>query len=382
MKKQLAITLMAALLAIGMSTTVIAEESESSQVEIEVDSTVQLDVKPDQLDYTDVGSGADNALEPGEMVEVSDEGFEHIDVLNVGSDRLDLIDASADIPDSQPFGTEEEDGAVHNTGNLVTMSLATVDEEEDFRDDLVAGLNVEESNRYLNRVEFFEDNPPEFIQTPETGEDQELDGETLNPDDIEVGRFRVGELDYYFVMVNEDGTSGTYSGGLLIAQTPTTPEELGTFDFSEDGDDYSLEEFGSTASDIAQIDSSQDFVHAVDDTSDANGEQLRDGSNAVDPLPDGEWEVREYAVYVDETEDVTIRTTFNTNAESPSGSTFGEDTSLSGQSFILDAGGQVDEALQPGENFPLNVGVHVPNGIDADSIEEGTVTLSAEGFEE
>lgn len=380
------------MLTLGLVTTVSAE-SQNTDVEVEVDSTVQLDVKPDRLEYT--SAGEEGILNPGETREVSDEGFGQIDISNVGSDRLDNIYAESDLPGAQPFGTEVatgEDENFHNTGNFVTFSLETVQESEDFRSGLTTGLNTVEDSHYLNRVEFFEDTPPEFIQTIGTGDEtfsEDLihsgSGDaTIDPEETHVGRFRVGELDYFFVVYDEDadGNLENADAWMAIAEVPTTPDELGTFDFTSDGEDFTLFEMGTDSNDFNQLETSQDFVNPTG--VDASGEQLRDGdsSNIPTEWDDDEYEVRTYEVYVDALDEAAVRTRYNVEAPSPDGRTADDDTD-GVQQYILDADSESDnqeEALQPGENFPVDFGVQVPNGVDAESIDEGTVTLNAEAY--
>jgi hypothetical protein len=81
-----------------------------------------------------------------------------------------------------------------------------------------------------------------------------------------------------------------------------------------------------------------------------------------------------------------VRTTFNVQQEVPGGydseGTDGDDnwrvpTQVDGaQEYILDATSQ-SNALQPGENFPIDFGIQVPQGVDQNAIQEGTVTVIA-----
>lgn len=391
MKRQLALTTFAILLTIGMISTATADEE--TDVTVEVDEEVQLDVKPDNLDFTASGPEEESELSPGEQREISDEGFEHIDINNIGSQRLDNIYAEAETPAEQPFGTDG-DTVLHNTGNFIALSLETVNTET-FRDGLETGVSGQEDFHLLNRVEFFEDNPPEYIQTQEgagdLGDDQgdgESGGINVDPEHTHVGRIRVGELNYFFVVYEEETTELENPDQVVvaIANTPEAPSEIGTYDFTEDGDDFSVFEASSSSSDIAIIDQSQEFVNPVGvDTEDVAGETLREGDEAVDTSSltgeSSDYEVRSYNLYNDFNGNGAMhRTRFNVDVESPSGSSYGTNTDQA-QEYILDSNGNQDEALQPGENFPVDFAVQVPNGVDAEAVDPGTVTLNAEAFQ-
>lgn len=363
-------------------TSIAVAESEETSVSVDVDDTVQLDVKPDNLAYTEVGSGTDSALEPGEQVETSDDGFEHIDIANIGSDRLERIYAEATFNGDNPFGTTPDDDVDHDTGNLVLMSTETA-QSYDISDR--GGLADVSDPHYLNRVEYFEEESPEYIQTHEEGDEpgfSEDTGESVSMSgeiqDVGVGRFRVGEASYFFTYYETDATDEEV---LLVGNTPETPTELGTFNFVEGGEeDFTVIGLESgTATDTHVHQTAFSLVSFDVDSADYDGEALLDGNGGEDSPTDLDTEEREYNFYVDRNDgdELVARTRFNVEFETVNTE---EGIVTSGiQQYLL---GDVSEteALQPGENFPVDVGVQLPNGIDNQQIESGEVTFNAQAY--
>jgi len=383
MKKELTIAFLAVGLTIGMASMATAQQSQDTDVDVEISGVTQLDVRPSSLAYT--SSGDEGALEPGDARTTSDLGFEHIEVENIGSERIGNIYAQGTMHTDQPFGTDTDDDSslVHNTGNFVTVSLETA-QSYDF-----AGLSDVETKHHLNRVEYVEDNPPTYIQTEES-EFEYTDGGFDDIASVEVGRFRVGGAEYFFV-IYELQNDGTY---MAIGNAPHTSTVLGTTDFTNDGEAYSIEELedDGSASGLSII-NSQDFVSFDTESSNYTGQELIDGGDEQfdgATVGDGDDEIdasdidaefRTYNLYSFEDRYV-VRTKFNIEQSSPDGSEWTESTSgTGGQEYILDAD-NIAETLQPGQNFPIDFGVQVPLGVDQEGIEEGTVTVISETFDE
>lgn len=390
MKKELTIAILAVGLTIGMASLATAETLEQeTEVDVEISGVTQLDVRPSSLSYTDTEDT--DALSPGDARTVSDLGFEHIEVENIGSERIGNIYAQATMHDQQPFGTDTDaDGnLVHNTGNFVTMSLETANRASyDFGGELSDVDNM----HYLNRVEYVEDNAPTYIQV----EDGDFDyGEGQDAvDEADVGRVRVGGAEYFFVVYTLD-SDGTY---MAIGNAPHTSTVLGTTDFTSDGDGYSVEELDSSdtsVSDLSKI-SSQRFVTFDTESEDYVGQDLiADGDALIDPEDDSETtgegddeisasditaEVRNYNLYYDEEDNFLVRSKFNVLQSAPDEDWTADEDASGGQEYILEAD-SISESLQPGDNFPINFGVQVPQGVDQNAIEEGTVTVISETFE-
>ena len=376
--KKLASTISAALLvavlAVGLAATGAAEESdEETTVDVEVGSVTELDVRPTSLDYTD----SEEDLEPGDMRTESDLEFEHIEVENIGSNEIGNIWTEANMPTEDPFGDEE---ASHNTGNFVTVSLATAqDESYGFGGE----LSDTEEMHYLNRVEYFEETAPTYIQTLEEGDEYAGTGDDVNTEP-EVGRFRVGGAEYFFVYFETANDQI-----LLIGDAPHTSTDLGTTDFTNEGDDYS-EELLTNSDDETEITgvyqvTEQDLVDFDTDSEDFEGQRLiEDGNENFDDLEidpeDIDASVREYNLYVDSNDDFVTRTRFNVEQQNPEENERTALTTSGAQEYFLDASSS-SESLQPGENFPINFGVQVPLGVDAGDIDSGSVTVFSEAFE-
>lgn len=388
MKKELTVALLAVGLTIGLASSVTAQSSQQTDVDVEISGVTQLDVRPSNLAYTSSGQG--DALAPGDSRITSDGGFEHIEVENIGSERIGTIYAQATMPDEQPFGTytsDPENDPVHNTGNFVTMSLDLANNGGyGFGDELSSA----DTMHHLNRVEYFEENPPTYIQTIEPSDSNNFDQTSSEVTSVDVGRFRVGGADYFFVIYGQ----GTGDDQILIGNSPHTSTVRGTSDFTNTGSDYSTEALSSApdTSGVFQV-TGQDFVSF--NTSDGNytGQTLIDGGNeqisGTELATNISAEFRSYNLYVVPGQDYITRTRFNVQQQSPgynssenegtSNYQFQDESGTGEQEYILQAGTE-GEALQPGQNFPINFGVQVPNGVDQTAIEEGTVTVVSDTY--
>ena len=404
MKKELTIGLLTVALTVGLASMASAEdiEDQETDVDVTVDSVTQLDVRPSALSYDNVA--------PGTQVTSSEEGYEHVDIENIGSTRIREITAQATMPLDQPFGANlEEDGTtvLYDTGNFVQLSLETAQGLSSVQDELAGevpqdgdGGNDQQVSHYVNRVEFFEENPPEYITI-----DTDAGGSDA---DHEVGRFREGDVEYFFQLSHEGAGSGTEDDEmeLRIGRAPHTSTQLGTVDF-EDGDfiafdedtDFAASE-GDTDNYMILEDTSVQFVSFdTDSTEDYDGENLLDDQGVADFDPEDleDHKVTEYDLYIRpeastpgefEEQPHILRTRFNTDPVSPLRSDDPEEgTSLNNletgnaQQYILDSGSDNNQ-LQPGQNFPVNIGVELPQGVDQNAIQNGAVTFFASEGEE
>lgn len=382
-----------AALVVSLSAVSADEEDQTTTVGVEVDDLTQLDVRPSALNYTDV--------EPGSQSTDSDEGFEHLDIENAGSERIETIHAETEMPVQQPFGTTEED--VYNTGNFIQLGVETAVDQvtnarlpdapqyQDENGETVNDNDYDEvPQEYVNRVEFFEDNPPEYIVLEDEAE-------------WNVGRFREGDVEYFFV-ANDNALDGDSADGIVrIGQIPHTPTELGTFDFSDDADNYVEfnadpdDEFVSVdgASGMLTVDE-EPIQLATFDTSDSDvGDTAVLDEDADVDLSDfgsddlSDVEVREYDVIfgdgsedgtTETDEDYVLRTSLNVMPAAPESIDDGSertdfDPNLESQ-FIFE-GSADDDRLQPGQNFPVDISVELPQGVDQEEVESGAVTFYA-----
>lgn len=356
-------------LAIGMTSSVTAQQQQDSNVTVEVSSDIAIDVRPSSLAYT--SNGEEGALDPGAKRRVSDEDFEHLELENIGSEPLDEIYMQSTMQANDAFADPNQN---HSTGNFVTVSTETAQGDANID---VPGLIDLQNHHYINRVEYFEDSPPTYITTEE-GDYERGDSTTFSVSETNIGRLRVGEAEYFFVVYSSSNNDDV---AMRVGNTPHTPTQLGTVDFSNSGGDYTS--YDNMTDDEPNTDvfraSGQDLVSF--NSSIYTGDQLiSDGTASVSSTSvdgDSETETRSYNLYVDTLNDQVIRTKLNTDVSSPQDSWDASETTTGQQSYLVDAGNTESEALQPGENFPVDIGVQVPLGVDAETVEQGTVTVKA-----
>ncbi|QGA80129.1 hypothetical protein [Candidatus Nanohalobium constans] len=392
MKRKLALTLLTAAITFGMVSSVTAQEQESD-VTVNVSDVTQIDVRPSALTYGE-GSG-DSGIAPGADVAISDEGYEHIDLENIGSVPIEQIHAEATMHQDNPFGDSSANN--FNTGNFVTLSTETASNEYS-----IPGVNGLSNMTYLNRVEYAEENPPEYIFNEETDGDNDgvqLTGGTTAINDIgasRVGRFRVGAAEYFWALYSETSTPSTGTNDdwvLRVGDTPHTPTQLGTVDFRNPDDvdgevDYTeynaSSQSSSGESGVSRIDSHT--LVSFDTSSDQfTGQSLiNEGSASSNASDIDSSEARNYNLFVDgDNANGTqiVRTHFNVEQQSPQLSSGNptyrtSETNSGAQQAIFFANTDGDR-LQPGQNFPINIGVQLPNGVDRSRIDTGTVTVVA-----
>jgi len=355
--KKLASTVSAALLvavlAVGLAATGAADvdQEDDSEVEVTVSSEVAVDVQPDTLSYSD-------DLTPGESNFTDDVGHEQIEIENIGSEDIGEVWAASSSPSEDPFGQGETDA--HNTGNFVQISLATALADEDGAyPDALDQSSTNENPHYINRVEFTEDPAPSYIQT-DTDSDDLVDSSVI--EDVDIGRFRMGEEEYFYAVYHDgDGTascSGDDSSELWVGESVHTPGDLGTFDFTTNED--------SVTEEISDTDAASDY-------------------GVVEGVELGDEEYNLFTYCDEDSNGHAIRTRFNVEIDTSGleGSDDTIDERTDGQQrFILEETSTADNTLRPGQSFPVDVGVNVPNGVPEGSIEDGSLTIFANQFEE
>jgi len=385
MKAKLTITFLAVAMTLGMVTTVTAQSSQNSDVQVNVSDTVALDARPSTLSYGNDGTG----ITPGALDSSSDEGFGHIDIENIGAVPIEQVHAESSMHDSQPFG---DSGAVNfDTGNFFVMSTQTASSG-----DYSLGTAIKGSSnfRYLNRVEYADTTPPEYIETESSGPIVLNDGTQAiasgSLSSTDVGRFRVGEAEYFWVLYQATTSTATGDNWVLrIGQTPHTPNELGTIDYTDnetanpDYVEYSDSDASSpggtaegsllTGQNLVSFDTSNPGLNGF------TGQPLLDESGGENTTSTGSISssvARNYNLYVDGADSQIIRSSYNTVQSSPQGDWTSGEVNSGGQTPIFLA--QTDGSrLQPGQNFPIDIGVQVPNGVDRDRISTGTVSIIA-----
>jgi hypothetical protein len=382
MRKELTVGALALALAVGLVGTATAQDSQDSDVTVDIAQDIAIDVRPSLLQYTASGTG--DALAPGEKRRVSDNDYEHIELENIGSETLDNIYVEATTAVNNSFGNQSAND--HNTGNFVTLSTETVDAGS--YDVVVNSLT---DHHYVNRVEFFEDNPPTYIQTEPSDGEVTVDSVTISNPESRVGRFRVGGAEYFFVLYSDDFDSGS-DYVVRIGRNPHTPNQIGTTDFREasTGNVYESDISSTNPGGNAYFDGSVDLV--AFNESNYDGGALIDSSGQAAPVEGStagnisdqntvdDVEVREYGFYYDVGNEYVLRTAANVAPESTDGGSswdLTDESTKSGINYIVNAGNTESDALVPGQNFPLDIGVEVPLGVDKDRISQGTITIRA-----
>ncbi len=396
MKKELTIGLLTVALTVGLASMASAEdiEDQETDVNVTVDTVTQLDVRPSSLSYEDVA--------PGSEARSSQNGFEHVDIENIGSTRIREITAQATMPLDQPFGADldsDGDTVLYDTGNFIQLSLDTA-QDTDASPQITGAVSQDgdptsdddeqQVPHYVNRVEFFEENPPEYITVDEDVSENH-----------EIGRFREGDVEYFF-QLSHDGAGDTQDSdmNLRVGRAPHTSTQLGTVDF-EDGDfvefdgDSDFEPSGGATDNYMILESSSLELVAFDTENSDYGADTNllneDGEAEFDTEELEDHSVRDYDLYIhpedDDDEPHILRTRFNTQPVSPSELDDGTGNELdpleteNAQDWIFDAS-SADNQLQPGQNFPVNIGVELPQGVDQNAIENGAVTFFASEGEE
>jgi len=387
-------------------------KEQKTDVSVTVDSQTQLDVRPSFLSYSSVA--------PGEMKETSDneQGFSTIVAENIGSQRIKKITAESTMPRTNPFGdvltgsSTSDYEQTHDTGNFIQLGVQSANDLTSVTDEVASQVNSNDAYNgypphYVNRVEFFEENYPDYIEVDSTG--------TFGEDFL-VGRIREGDVEY-FIEVKLDDTSDPVVSEVRIGSAPHTSTQLGTTDFRSSSNG------GTETGEVIVIDSSTisddsgnsnydvldnalrlvSFNTEAESTS-YSGESLlqagTSGSLATEVASGvtlGDYDnakVTEYSLFIhpqnntvsvdgSDVEEVPhmFRTRFGEDIDSPSEqkttgtfSTIG--TVASGQEPIF-SGSNTEDQLQPGQNFPIDVGIELPQGVDQAAITEGSVTLFA-----
>lgn len=339
----LAVVLLALGTVIGMSATVTAADSnntETSEVTVNITTETALDVKPDTLTYNDVSVG--------DRVEVSsnDHGYETIKIENTGSQEIREIWASSELPTNNPFGSADEAG----TGNHISTNFLQIKPESG------VGIQGDSSTfHYVERAEFFQDSAP--LVEYNLGEFG-----AGSYDNSSVGRIRTGNNEFYFVL----GYTGNSCNAaeLRVADTPTTPDSLGTTDFrdSNSGDwtAYAISSYsdGSDGYGITNTSVGLDLTSAVADLG-ADETQTYDILAKCSNLASSEG-IAEPHILLNK---------YDIEAGAASDLFDGDGTTTT--QIYREEGTD----LAPGSSFGVDVAVQVPRGVPAGTLTSGTLTL-------
>jgi len=343
MKKQAFTALFIAALTVGMAsvgTAASEDDQETTDVNVTVASTTALDVKPDQLDYTDTDVGAQNLT--------SDRGFGAVRVENTGSEEIDKIWLNGTHHTSDPFGTGA--AANHDAANFLQVKPKDTS--------ALNGLQGNDTTyHFVNRVEFLQSDNS-LIQTGSS-----WDGTAYS--DFDIGRFRAGQYEFYFVIARNqakcDGSVGDPK--MRVANTPSTPSSLGTFDFSDSGSDYTQYNITNSADTNYGVTGSGPSTPngVVLNFTDAGADKYR----VYDVLTDCD------GSEVGSTEGHVLRTKYNIEAGGAS------DLESSDGHATLPIFSSTSSPLQPGQSFAIDTAVEVPRGVPTGEVGEGTMSVLA-----
>jgi hypothetical protein len=358
MKKKIAITVLALGMAMSMtSVTAQADSTQNTTVNVTVGSVTSLDVRPTELSY--------GSLDPGNQKNSSEDGYTGVEVENIGSNNISDIWAEASQPTTDPFGTGTSDA--YDAGNFIQISTETAKNGDYTSEPWSASVASTDATRlhYVNRVEFSDVPTPTYIDTLNSGQEDQLDytsgGITSNSLESTVGRFREGDEWYFYTVYFEGTCSSSSEAELWVGNDPHRPTELGTTDFT----------------DTSNVD-----TYDIQSTSGSNNYGVTNSTVSLDvstydsPL---NYDVFTYCgtgTSDSESNYNTIRTKFNTDLTAEAeGADVG--TANNAAEDILSADGPASN-LNPGSYFPLDVSVQLPQGVVNDDITGGELTLLAQ----
>lgn len=378
MKKQLFTAFVLVAFAVGMvgSASAATDDGQrNSTVNVTVASETAIDVHPQSLKYT--------SINPGDKATSSDEqrAFGSVELENVGSTDIERVWVNATQTTSQDPQFGSSNSQDFDSGNMLMLKPGP-------NSDILSG---DTSNyNFVNRRDYgaFNDSlNPEYINAPDTG-DYYVDTNGNTPataSDVAVGRFRVGDQEYFWAIpVGGNGAcdgSGTNTfNTLLVAKKPhnstdTIPVDFTTDSSGPDGGDTGYNTISGRDYEIYNITGSG-ANYGVTDTGTTTGTT---GVPLSDPS-DGS--TREYDVLTrcdtDGTSGAqgtdaphTIRTRYNVEAGSFSDlASYSTDSGAPRSQYLLDGN---SNTLVPGDSVKLDVQVLVPRGVPQGVISEGVL---------
>lgn len=332
----LGLVLLAIATVIGMASTATAatvNDTEETNVTVNVSAETALDVKPDTLDYD---------ASVGSLVNNSDRGFDAVKVENTGSEDIMEVWLETTKPSSDPFG--QGSTSAHDSANMLKVKPRNNTPQE-IRGD-------ETDYHYITRAEFFEDDMP-LIQT---GSDWNSEGFS----EFLTGRVRFGNDEFNYVVA----TSGTCDGSgspdakLRVADTPNTPSSLGTYDFSDSGTDYTQYNVTSMSqSPYGITQSTVSFSMSDGDTESYDVMTACSDGSTASSFSEEHVLVNRYDIQAGE----------STDLQATDGSTT--------EQILRSTTSNND--LFPGDSFTVDMAVQVPRGVPTGELSEGTMSILA-----
>lgn len=366
MRKTIATAILAISIAVSMGTVAAQDSSQDAEVNVSVTGTTQLDVRPTELDYS--------GLEPGDQASSTDEaqGYAAIEVENIGSNNISNIWAEASIPDANPFGTGTSDQ--YDAGNFIQLSTEQViANESDYGGPNTFTESIQDGTatnyHYVNRIEYEDDPAPTYIDTWSTTSEanlQQTDTSGFSELGSHVGRFREGDEWYFYTIYFDDngGTgecSSSSDGEVWVGNDPHTPTSLGTTDFTDQDnvDIYDIEDANGGGYGVTNSTVSYSVTNSTD------------GSETVD------YGVYTYCAGDPSTLGHTYRTQFNTDPyiNTSVGGNVNVDAAPAANDILAESGSNY---FYPGDYFPIDVTVELPQGVVSEDINGGELSLLAQ----
>lgn len=407
-------------------------------IDMAVTSSVELDVKPENLNYPnmDVGSRQVN----------SERNFVSLSLQNTGSEYIDRIWVESSTPSSDPFRTGEStgsstDGGAHDAGNFMQVRPQTA-EDTALNDSI---YRASDAYHFINRKEFAFgsktsggttngewDQVPDFIEAdPETdamnlldfsdpdlssGDNPQvaIEAGTYNDfssiptvgaaQEVWVGTMRVANRDYYWALLSD--TEGQVAGSgvnseLRIADATyadkvanneiTEPGDFdvayhddstfGAYDFTDGGANnepirWRVYDVSWNSDGTTGVGMIEDLVLRGDTgVLNFNGDSTSDGTN-------NNGEDRRYDVLVNSTSSdkaTLTRTRFNPVPPSVRNSD-AQDLEQNGYDsaiaqFMFDAPSE-SNMLMPGQSIAVDTAIEVPRGVVQGQVTTGTLTIA------
>lgn len=358
-----------AVITVGLAMNVGAvseNDTESSDVNVTIASTVAVDLHPEQLTYPQATVGS--------QVTSTDRSFTSVDIENVGSEYIDQIWVETTQPGSEPFGTGLPGN--YDAGNFFQI-----------KPNNASGKLKGDSDAYhfVNRIEYATYNDslvPSYINAPSSGTYESTTG-SASANDVAVGRFRVGDEEYFFA-IPVSGGSGSCDGTgghntLLVAKQPHTETSTTPIDFTDgtgypgiEGKDYikyNITELTDTGEGFGLTDSGPADYGANGVTIRRNFGTAQEVNRTYDALVKCDTNGESGLQLTDVPR--VIRTRYNVEEGGASDLT---DDSNGPMTFLMSTI-TPSEMLLPGEAVTLDTAIEVPRGVSQGQMTEGTFTV-------
>lgn len=370
MKKQLFTAFVLVAFAAGMMGTASAEPDDgqrNSTVNVTVASQTAIDVHPQALKY--------ESINPGNVAGSSSESnkFGKVELENVGSTDIEAVWVNSTQTTSQDPFFGSSDPSAFDSGNMLQVRPTRT----------TGPLQGDTSNyNFVNRREYGAFNNslnPEYINAPDAGNYYvDNSGSTdAQASDVAVGRFRVGDQEYFWALpvgsnAACDGSGTNTFNSLFVAKKPHNASTTIPVDFTSDEDPDNDGDDG-----YAAINGRDYRIHNLTTTGAGDYGITGEGTGVtLDDPSDGESRKYDILAECDTDNDGTqedtdaahtIRTRYN--VEAGGNSDIASNAGAATQ-YLMNGG---SNQLDPGQSVKLDVRVMVPRGVPQGVISEGVL---------